>query len=65
MYSHEIDDVMRNNNYKIPSSLYMNICKNSPQINGIERKNDSQYCIYTNDNYNWLFELYNDSETFL
>ena len=65
MYSYEIDSVMHSNNYKIPSSLYITICRTSPQINYIGRKSDTQYYISTNDNYGWLFELYNDSETFL
>lgn len=65
MYSYEIDNIMHNNNYKISSSLYIDICRNSPQIIYVGRKSDTDYYIATNDGYNWLFELYCDTETFL
>ncbi|GEM_PF-3047798 len=65
MYSYEIDNIMHNNNYKISSSLYIDICRNSPQIIYVGRKSDTDYYIATNDGHAWLFELYYDTETFL
>lgn len=35
MYSNEISDILRDNNYKIDSKTYINILKNSSQINHI------------------------------
>lgn len=35
MYSNEILDILRDNNYKIDSKTYINILKNSSQINHI------------------------------
>lgn len=65
MYSYEIIIIMHNNNYKISSSLYIDICRNSPQIIYVGRKSDTDYYIATNDGHAWLFELYYDTETFL
>jgi len=35
MYSHEISQIMEKYQSNIPSSIYMGICKNSPQITHI------------------------------
>ena len=35
MYSNEISDILCDNNYKIDSKTYINILKNSSQINHI------------------------------
>lgn len=36
MYSNEINQVMEQHNYSIPSSIYFNICDSSPQIDHIK-----------------------------
>lgn len=64
MYSYEIDNTMKQYQYKIPSSIYIEICKNSPQIHYIARKGNDTYFIFTDDGYEWYFDIYCDSETF-
>ena len=32
MYSWEIDKTIREHDYKLPSSIYLNICRTSPQL---------------------------------
>ena len=36
MYSYEISDILKNNNYIIDSETYINIIQTSPQINHIK-----------------------------
>ena len=55
---------MKQYQYKIPSSIYIDICKNSPQIHYISRKGNDTYFISTDDGYEWYFDIYCDSETF-
>lgn len=43
MYSNEISDILRNNNYEIDSKTYINILKNSSQINHIIYKPFDDY----------------------
>ena len=38
MYSWEIDKTIREYNYKLPSSVYLNICRTSPQLIYIGRQ---------------------------
>ncbi len=64
MYSHEIDSIMKQYQYRIPSSVYIDICMNSSQIQYIARKGNETYFISTNDDYEWYFDIYCDSETF-
>lgn len=59
MYSKEIDEVLRRNNYTIDVDTYFKIC-NSPQVDHIKYEYD-QFHAYTNDGYNWIFHV---SKTF-
>lgn len=43
MYSNEISEILRNNNYEIDSKTYINIVKNSSQINHIIYKPFDNY----------------------
>ncbi len=36
MYSHEIDQTLRSNNYNIDSDTYLHICNSSPQITHVK-----------------------------
>lgn len=59
MYSWEIDNVIKEHGYHIPSYLYEEIILSSPQIHEI--KYDScgdTFRIRTKDNYNWTFFVY-------
>ena len=59
MLSHEIDALLRENNYNILSTEYIRILDTSPQIIKSRfnpyRKN---YEIYTDDNYHWEFRVH-------
>lgn len=63
MYSHEIDQTLKKNNYNISSIDYDNICKTSPQITRIkyDAYNDNFY-IKTSDDYEFNFKVYYKSE---
>ena len=50
MYSHEIRNILKNNNYIIDSETYINIIQTSPQINHIK------YSPYSDS-----FEMWSDS----
>ena len=59
MYSHEIDNVLKEKNYTIESTLYSEICKNSPQISRVTfNPYENNFSISTNDNWNWTFNVY-------
>ena len=66
MYTWEIDDIMKKYNYNIPSSIYIKLCKSSPQINYISRIDDSKYKITVVDDNNtsreWVFSIFCDTE---
>ena len=58
MYSCEIDNIMKQHNYKLPSYLYLAICSSS-QIDHIrfnECSNDFE--IWTKDGWYWKFNVY-------
>lgn len=58
MYSHEIENVMKSNNYNIKNILYSYICQTSPQINHI-KYNSYEQCfeMWIKDNYYWKFKV--------
>lgn len=61
MYSYEIDEILRQNNYNIPSSLYLNIFNidASPKITFVQYNPwEDKFYASTNDNYNWSFKVY-------
>lgn len=64
MYSWEIDKVMKDHNYNLPSWLYSKICKESPQIECVKYSpwGDS-FDIWTNDGSHWSFKVYLDERS--
>lgn len=59
MYSYEIDKIMRESNYNIDSNTYINICRTSPQINGIKYiPFENKIEMWTEDNKYWKFNVY-------
>lgn len=59
MYSREIDNILKLNNYNIASDTYINISSTSPQITHVKYDPYSQYFeIWTNDDYYWKFNVY-------
>lgn len=66
MYTWEIDDTMRSHNFNLPSSVYINICDSSPQINYIERLDDLKYKIVVVENNTsireWVFSIFCDTK---
>ena len=64
MYSSEIDNIMKQNNYNIDSETYIDICMNSPQINHVLYDSFSDYFnIWTSDNYYFKFRVYEKHPT--
>lgn len=65
MYTWEIDDTMKSYNYRLPSSIYINICDSSPQIIFIERLNDSEFKIVAKEKdgsiREWVFSVFCDT----
>lgn len=56
MYSWEIDQLLKNNNYRVSSDTYLNICSTSPQINYVRYNAFGSYFeIHTDDMYYWKF----------
>ena len=63
MYSHEIDNVLKEKNYVIESNLYDEICKNSPQISRVTfNAFSNNFSISTDDNWHWTFNVYLDTK---
>ena len=58
MYSYEIDQILKLQNYNIDSDAYSNICYTSPQISRVKYDPfNNDYNIWTNDNYHWTFKI--------
>ncbi len=59
MYSYEIDQIIKSQNYNIDSELYIDICNTSPQISRVKYDQyDNKYEIWTSDNYSWKIDVY-------
>ena len=59
MYSYEIDQTIKSQNYNIDSETYMDICNTSQQISRVKYDPyDNKYEIWTNDNYYWKINVY-------
>lgn len=59
MYSYEIDQIIKSQNYNIDSESYINICNTSPQIARVKyNPYDNKYEIWTTDNYYWKINVY-------
>lgn len=58
MYSYEIDQTIKFQDYNIDPETYINICNTSPQISQVKYDPyDDKYEIWTNDNYYWKFNV--------
>ena len=58
MYSWEIDNIMKQNDYTIYANTYIDICSTSPQINHIHYDSFGNYFeIWTDDRYYWKFRV--------
>lgn len=58
LYSYEIDEKLKSENYYIDSDTYSNIYYTSPQISRVKYDafcND--YNIWTKDNWHWTFKV--------
>lgn len=59
MYSYEIDQAIKSQNYNIDSDTYSNIFYTSPQISRVKyNPYDNKYEIWTNDNFYWKTNVY-------
>ena len=63
MYSHEIDQKIKQYNHQLPSSIYLEVSdtNKNPQIDHIkyEPYSDS-FSIWTKDGWCWNFKVYKD-----
>lgn len=65
MYSWEIDCTLRDYNYQIPSTVYLEISdtKKNSQVCNVEYNSWSDtFTMWTNDGYNWSFKVYRDGD---
>lgn len=59
MYSWEIDNILKENNYIIPSTIYLNIIFESPQLSRIAYKPYGDcFIIYDNTGQMWEFQVF-------
>ena len=59
MYSYEIQNLMEKYNYNLPSTVYIDIVSNSPQILEVKfTPYDAYYEIWTKDNAYWEFNVH-------
>jgi len=57
MYSYEIDQVIKSQNYNIDSKTYINICNTIPQISQIIYTSfENMFEFWTSDKYYWKFK---------
>lgn len=58
MYSSEIEQTLKSQDYNIDSKTYLYICQLSPQISRIKYDSfENNFNIWTNDNYHWTFKV--------
>lgn len=58
MYSYEIDQTIKTQDYNIDSKTYIYICQSSPQILRVKYDPfENNFNIWTNDNYHWTFKV--------
>lgn len=61
MYSWEIDEILRNNNFNLESRVYLNVFNNerSPQIKSVLYNGYmDDFEVITTDGYCWRFKVY-------
>lgn len=62
MYSHEIEQYLKERNYEITPLEFMSIINTSPQIRQVLlEKNDAVYTIVTDDNYKRNIRIIEDA----
>ena len=58
MYSYEIDQTLKSQNYSISPETYIHICKTSPQIVRTKYEPyEDNFNVWTNDSYHWIFKV--------
>lgn len=58
MYSYEIDQALKSQNYNIAPETYIHICKTSPQISRTKYEPSGEnFHIWTDDNWYWCFKV--------
>lgn len=69
MYSWEIDKTIREHNYKLPSSVYLDICRTSPQLIYIGRQYEGNIKLVAKEEQDgiieypeWIVDVYPDSK---
>lgn len=62
MYSWEITEVMERHNYNLPSHVYLDIARNSPQISKITYLSwNERFEVWDNEGSYWNFAVYCES----
>lgn len=65
MYSCEIDSILKENNYNIPSTTY-EIVLSSPQIDHVKYSPyGDEFEIWTNDGWYWKFTIYLEEKDYV
>lgn len=65
MYSCEIDSILKENNYNIPSTTY-EIVLSSPQISHVKYSPyGDEFEIWTNDGWYWKFTIYLEEKDYV
>lgn len=58
MYTHEIDELLANNNYNLDAQTYLSLLSSSPQINHVKYSAYGDYFeVWTSDGYYWKFNI--------
>jgi hypothetical protein len=59
MYSFEIDNILKSQNYNIDSWTYLNVCQNSPQLSHIKyNAYDDFFEMWDDQGLYWKFRVY-------
>lgn len=59
MYSHEIDQTLKSQNYNIDTDTYLHICNSSPQVTHVKYDPYSDsFELWTKDDYYWKIKIY-------
>lgn len=62
MYSHEIQKLLIQEDFRISNTLYAKICSCSPQLYIITYKPfEDIFELHTRDNYHWKIKVYSDN----
>lgn len=59
MYSHEIDQTLKSQNYNVDADTYLHICNSSPQVTHVKYNPYSDsFELWTKDGYYWKIKIY-------